>query len=117
MSILLTTMTIFLPQSRMPWRKARSLSVNGRSAEVTKRTMSERGTNSRVIASCSRWMALVPGVSTMLMSWSSSTGAVMTSSAVSSGVAGDRGAVLDDVDAGGGGGDPLLQDLARPGGR
>ena len=79
MSTLLRTTTIFLPQSRMLCRKARSLSVNGRSAEVTKRTRSERGTNSRVSASCSRRTALVPGVSTMLISRSRPTGAAITS--------------------------------------
>ena len=78
------TTTIFLPQSRMLSRKSRSLSVNGRSAEVTKRTRSERGTKSRVMVSCSRWMALVPGVSTTLISLRSSTGAVMMSKGPSS---------------------------------
>ena len=46
MSSLLTTNTIFLPHSRIDSRNARSLSVKGRSAEVTKSTRSERGTNS-----------------------------------------------------------------------
>ena len=68
MSTLLMTMTTFLPQPRICSRKARSVSVNGRSAEVTNSTRSERGTNSEVIASCSRMIALVPGVSTMWMS-------------------------------------------------
>ena len=68
-------------------RNARSLSVNGRSAEVTNSTRSERGTNSRVSASCSRRTALVPGVSTMLISRSSSTGAVITSRPVGRGLA------------------------------
>ena len=61
MSILLMTMTIFLPQPRTCSRNARSVSVNGRSADVTNSTRSERGTNSAVIASCSRMIALVPG--------------------------------------------------------
>ena len=103
------TTTIFLPQSRMDSRKARSLSVNGRSAEVTNRTRSERGTNSRVSASCSRNTALVPGVSTMLMSRSISRGAVITSSARGIGFPVHGGAVLEQADAGGGGGDPFLE--------
>ncbi len=57
----------------------RSVSVNGRSAEVTKNTRSERGMNSAVIVSCSRMIALVPGVSTMRISRSRSMGALMTS--------------------------------------
>jgi hypothetical protein len=60
--------TIFFPQARICSRKPRSLSVNGRSAEVTKSTRSLRGTKSRVSSSCSRMTALVPGVSTMLRS-------------------------------------------------
>ena len=72
------TTTIFLPQSRMTARNWRSLSVNGRSAEVTNSTRSDRGTKSAVIASCSRITALVPGVSTMAISRRNSTGAVMT---------------------------------------
>ena len=71
-------MTIFFPQSRMVARKSRSVSVNGRSAEVMKRTRSDRGTNSVVSRSCSRMIAFVPGVSTMWTSRSSSTGAVTT---------------------------------------
>ena len=61
MSILFTTNTIFLPHSRICSRKPRSLSVNGRSAQVTKRTRSARGMKSRVSASCRRIIALVPG--------------------------------------------------------
>ena len=76
MSILLTTMTIFLPQSRIASIKARSVSVNGRSADVTNSTKSARGTKSVVSRSCSRMIALVPGVSTMWMSSRRSTGAV-----------------------------------------
>ena len=72
-------MTIFLPHSRITSRKPRSVSVNGRSAEVTNRTKSARGTKSVVIASCSRKMALVPGVSTMWISRSISTGAAIVS--------------------------------------
>ena len=45
--------------------------MNGRSAEVTNSTRSARGTNSAVSRSCSRMMALVPGVSTMWRSRSS----------------------------------------------
>ena len=78
MSILLTTSTTFLPQPRTCSRNARSVSVKGRSAEVTNRTRSERGTNSAVMRSCSRMTALVPGVSTMWMSRRSGAGAVMT---------------------------------------
>ena len=70
------TKTIFFPQSRMRSRNARSDSVNGRSAEVTKSTRSDRGTNSGVSASCSRMIAFVPGVSTTWISRSRSTGAV-----------------------------------------
>jgi hypothetical protein len=54
MSILFTTNTIFLPHSRICSRKPRSLSVNGRSALVTKRTRSARGMKSRVSSSCRR---------------------------------------------------------------
>ena len=73
-SILLTTRTIFFPHSRMRVRNWCSLSVNGRSALVTKSTRSLRGTNSSVI-SWWRWMmALVPGVSTRLISCSHSIG-------------------------------------------
>ena len=39
-------MTIFLPQPRIVSMKARSVSVNGRSADVTNRTKSARGTKS-----------------------------------------------------------------------
>ena len=78
MSILLTTMTIFLPQSRIVSMNARSVSVNGRSADVTNSTRSARGTNSVVSRSCSRMIAFVPGVSTIWMSRSSSAGAVIT---------------------------------------
>jgi hypothetical protein len=106
MSILLTATTIFLPQSRMDSRKARSLSVNGRSAEVTNRTRSERGTNSRVSTSCSRRTAFVPGVSTMLMSRSISTGAVITSRARGVGFPEHGRSVLEQAEAGVVGGDP-----------
>jgi len=74
MSTLLTTNTTFLPQSRILVMNCRSLSVKGRSAEVTKRMRSARGTKSAVICSCLRTMALVPGVSTMLISCSHSAG-------------------------------------------
>ncbi len=77
-SILFTTRTTFFPQPRICSRNARSVSVNGRSAEVTNSTRSERGTNSAVIASCSRMIALVPGVSTMWMSRRIGAGAVIT---------------------------------------
>ncbi len=73
------TTTTFLPQARMASRKARSLSVNGRSEEVMKRTRSARGTNSRVSSSCSRSTALVPGVSTITRSRRISAGAVRLS--------------------------------------
>ena len=79
MSLLFTTTTIFLPQPESVSMKPRSVSVNGRSADVTKKTRSDRGMNSAVIVSCSRMMALVPGVSTMRISRSRSTGALMTS--------------------------------------
>ena len=83
---MLITATIFLPQSLIAWRKPRSLSVNGRSAEVTNRTRSACGTNSLVSRSCSRKIALVPGVSTMLMSRRNGTGAAMTSAPEASAV-------------------------------
>ena len=67
-STLSSTITIFLPHSRISCMKARSLSLKGRSAEVTKRIKSERGTKPCEIFSCSRMIALVPGVSTTLMS-------------------------------------------------
>src|SRR5690348_7593312 len=78
-STLLTTRTTFLPQARMRSRKARSLSVKGRSAEVTKRMKSLRGMNSAV--SCSWWRstALVPGVSTMATSRRKAAGWVISS--------------------------------------
>ena len=98
MSILLMTTTTFLPQPRICSRNARSVSVNGRSAEVTNSTRSERGTNSAVIRSCSRMIALVPGVSTMWMSRRSGTGAVMTWRAGSRTCRSGRLAVLQDVD-------------------
>src|SRR5438445_397932 len=52
------------------------VAVYGRSADVTNSTRSDRGTKSVVRRSCSRMIALVPGVSTMWTSRSSSTGAV-----------------------------------------
>src|SRR2546421_511452 len=70
-------MTIFLPQSRIAVRNIRSVSVNGRSADVTNSTRSDRGTKSVVRRSCSRMIALVPGVSTMWTSRSSSGGAIL----------------------------------------
>ncbi len=48
----------------------------------------------------------------MLMSWRRSTGAVTPVEGRLEGFAGDLGAVLDEVDAGGGRGDPLFEDLA-----
>ena len=47
-SDLLSTITTFLPHSRIAARNARSLSVNGRSAEETNSTRSARGRKSRV---------------------------------------------------------------------
>ena len=79
MSILLTATTSFLPQSRIVSRKVRSLSVNGRSAEVTNSTSSERGTNSRVSASWPRTTAFVPGVSTTFISRRIPSGSVISS--------------------------------------
>ena len=79
MSVLLTATTSFLPQSRIDSRKARSVSVKGRSAEVTNSTRSERGTNSRVSASCPRTTAFVPGVSTTLISRRIARGSVIVS--------------------------------------
>ena len=96
------TTTTFLPQPRTCSRNARSVSVKGRSAEVTNSTRSERGTNSAVIASCSRMMALVPGVSTMWISRSSGAGAVMTCRLGFAHLALDRLAVLQHVDLRGG---------------
>ena len=108
MSILLIRMTTFLPQSRILSRKTRSLSVKGRSAEVTNSTRSERGTNWEVITSCWRMIALVPGVSTMLMSVRNSTGKVQTDwfSSMIVPVWLSRNARFD---LGRGGRDPLLQ--------
>jgi hypothetical protein len=107
-STLLRTNTTFLPQARISSRKARSLSVNGRSAEVTKRTRSALGTNSRVIASCSRRTALVPGVSTTWTSRSSSTGAV-TNTMPRRVSRGFRLAPAQDVDLGGRRRHPLFE--------
>ncbi len=56
----------------------RSLSVKGRSAEVTKSTRSLRGIKSRVNSSCLRMTAFVPGVSTILISRKRSRGWVIT---------------------------------------
>ena len=107
MSILFTMNTIFLPHSRIRSRNSRSLSVNGRSAEVTKSTRSARGTKSRVSSSCWRMIALVPGVSTTVSSRSSSAGWVRSSRYASSRVLGHLGAVAEEVDAVGGGRDAL----------
>ena len=90
-------MTTFLPQPRIASRNARSVSVNGRSAEVTNRTRSARGTNSVVRRSCSRMIALVPGVSTMWMSWRKSTGAVTDADARAQDLGRGRVAVADEV--------------------
>ena len=68
----------FLPQFRMLSRNTRSLSVKGRSADVTNSTRSARGTKSRVRRSCARLIAFVPGVSTMCRSRSNGVGAVTT---------------------------------------
>jgi hypothetical protein len=78
MSILLITSTIFLPQFRMLSRKRRSVSVKGRSADVTNSTKSALGTKSTVSRSCARLIAFVPGVSTMWRSRSNATGALTT---------------------------------------
>ena len=79
MSVLLTATTTFFPQSRIDSRNTRSVSVKGRSAEVTNSTRSERGTNSRVSASCPRTTAFVPGVSTRQVSRRIATGSVSSS--------------------------------------
>ena len=97
-STLLMTTTIFLPQSRIDSMNARSLSVNGRSAEVTKRTMSERGTNCWVSCSCSRMMALVPGVSTMVISSRNSAGYSRTMTPSACMVTAGIGSVAQQVD-------------------
>src|SRR5918998_664085 len=67
-SALLMIRSIFLPQSRISSRYPRSLSVSGRSAEVTKRTRSLLGTKPRLSSSWWRMIAFVPGVSTMAIS-------------------------------------------------
>ncbi len=64
-SALLMTSSIFFPQSRMSSRYPRSLSVRGRSAEVTNNTRSLLGTKPLESSSWWRMIALVPGVSTM----------------------------------------------------
>ncbi len=88
----------FLPHPRTCSRNTRSVSVKGRSAEVTNSTRSERGTNSDVIASCSRMIALVPGVSTMWISRRISAGAVMTCRRRLADLPLERLAVLQHVD-------------------
>ena len=111
-SILLMMTTIFLPHSRIASMNSRSLSVNGRSAEVTKRTRSERGTNCWVRCSCSRMIALVPGVSTTVISSRKSAGKVAHDDAVR--VHGHRRlgvAVAEQVDDRGGRGDAFRHDL------
>src|SRR5918997_2682227 len=73
-SALFTTSTTFLPQSRISSRYPRSLSVRGRSAEVTNRTRSLRGTKPRLSSSWWRMIAFVPGVSTTAISRRNSLG-------------------------------------------
>src|SRR5215208_2587944 len=73
-SALLMTSRIFFPQSRMSSRYPRSLSVSGRSAEVTNSTRSLLGTKPRESSSWWRMIAFVPGVSTMEISRKNSLG-------------------------------------------
>ena len=105
MSILFTTNTIFLPHSRICSRKPRSLSVNGRSALVTKRTRSARGMKSRVSSSCRRMIALVPGVSTMRELAEQLGGIGPLEQERLEELLGDLGPVAQEVDPVGGGGD------------
>ena len=102
------TSTTFLPHSRIASRKARSLSVKGRSVEVTNSTRSARGRKSRVRASCSRRTAFVPGVSTITRSRKTSAGAVQRSPPDGH-LALHLLAVAEQPDPGGGGRDPFLQ--------
>ena len=71
--------TTCLPQLRMSLRKSCSLAEYGRSSEVTKKTMSARGTKPSVRSCSSRCIEFVPGVSTMFSSCSTSTGSSCTS--------------------------------------
>ena len=107
MSILFTTNTIFLPHSRICSRKPRSLSVNGRSAEVTKSTRSARGMKSRVSSSCRRMIALVPGRvhDRDLAEQLGGIGALQQERLEV--LLGDLGAVAEEVDPVGGGRDPF----------
>jgi hypothetical protein len=68
------TSRIFFPQSRISSRYLRSLSVRGRSAEVTNNTRSLLGTKPLESSSWWRMIALVPGVSTMAISRKNSFG-------------------------------------------
>ena len=92
-----------LPQSRICCRKARSDSLKGRSALVTKRTRSLRGTKCSVNSWCWRMTALVPGVSTRLTSCSQGTGRPRTGhAAVGAGMRGGFAMADEDQLAGGG---------------
>ena len=73
-STLLMTSRIFFLQSRMSSRYPRSLSVRGRTAEVTNNTRSLLGTKPLESSSWWRMIALVPGVSTMAISRRKSLG-------------------------------------------
>ena len=64
-SVLFSTITTLFPQPRSRSMNWRSLSVKGRSAEVTNSTRSARGAKRSVISSWRRMIALVPGVSTI----------------------------------------------------
>ena len=66
-SILLTIMTTFFPHCDMRDNTVDSLSLMGRSAEVTKSTKSALGIIFCVSCSCCLRMAFVPGVSTIAM--------------------------------------------------
>jgi hypothetical protein len=98
-----------LAQSRMDSRKVRSLSVKGRSAEVTNRTRSERGSNSRVSISCSRMHGVGAGRvhDVDLAQHLNGRGDHVQAGLVGFPV--DGGSVLEQADARRRRGDPLLQ--------
>mmetsp|Transcript_17590 Transcript_17590/g.41305 ORF Transcript_17590/g.41305 Transcript_17590/m.41305 type:complete len:278 (-) Transcript_17590:551-1384(-) len=78
LSILLTTKTTFLPHPLISSKKFFSLSLKGRSEEVTNKTKSALGTIRRVSCSCAEITAFVPGVSTTARSDSHGTGSLIS---------------------------------------
>mmetsp|Transcript_17589 Transcript_17589/g.41299 ORF Transcript_17589/g.41299 Transcript_17589/m.41299 type:complete len:280 (-) Transcript_17589:709-1548(-) len=82
LSILLTTKTTFLPHPLISSKKFFSLSLKGRSEEVTNKTKSALGTIRRVSCSCAEITAFVPGVSTTARSDSHGTYSTTTNAII-----------------------------------